>query len=561
MKKGESNLLVIKFPHLVKGWHYKKNINYNLYTITCSSHKKVWWFCKNRHEYERSVASYVKTNKCPICSGVKIIKENSFAAKQPILIKEWDFEKNIIKPTEIAEKSHKKVWWVCKYGHHWEAIVSSRSAHNTNCPYCSNKKVDKSNSLEITHPKLAIQWHTKKNKIKPSEVVAGSNKKVWWVCKKGHEWESVVDKRKNGHNCPYCSNKKVDKSNSLETTHPKLAIQWHTKKNKIKPSEVVTGSHKKVWWVCKKGHKYIRLVIEQSKSKKCPICSGVKIIKENSFATKQPILLKEWNFEKNIIKPTEIAEKSNKKVWWKCKFGHTWETRVAKRTMGTGCPYCYLQSSKIELRIFTELGYFIKAVNRYKINNYEIDVLLPKYKIGIEYDSRYFHDKKYNFDKSKTMFFKRRGIVIYHVREFGLQPITNLDIQIKKNEEHKIIINKLFVKLLANNKFSISLKERFKKYINNKKFINNKYYNKLIRFLPKPIKENSFGYIYPHLVKEWDKNKNIGITPFDFTYGSGNKVWWICKKMGHSWLSSIDKRGRGSGCPTCYKLKFKKHPI
>ncbi|WP_278998207.1 zinc-ribbon domain-containing protein [[Ruminococcus] lactaris] len=41
--------------------------------------------------------------------------------------------------------------------------------------------------------------------------------------------------------------------NDLATLEPLLVKQW-SKKNKIKPTEVSIGSHKKVIWRCKKGH-------------------------------------------------------------------------------------------------------------------------------------------------------------------------------------------------------------------------------------------------------------------------------------------------------------------
>lgn len=39
--------------------------------------------------------------------------------------------------------------------------------------------------------------------------------------------------------------------NDLATLEPLLAKQW-SKKNKIKPTEISIGSHKKVIWRCKK---------------------------------------------------------------------------------------------------------------------------------------------------------------------------------------------------------------------------------------------------------------------------------------------------------------------
>lgn len=68
------------------------------------------------------------------------------------------------------------------------------------------KKIIKSNSLATRYPDLAQQWHpTKNGGLTPYNVTAGSNKKVWWKCKRGHEWERPIPGRVYGyHDCPIC---------------------------------------------------------------------------------------------------------------------------------------------------------------------------------------------------------------------------------------------------------------------------------------------------------------------------------------------------------------------
>jgi len=54
------------------------------------------------------------------------------------------------------------------------------------------------NSLATQYPELATEWHpTKNGNLTPSDVVAGSHKKVWWKCAKGpdHEWEAALRNR------------------------------------------------------------------------------------------------------------------------------------------------------------------------------------------------------------------------------------------------------------------------------------------------------------------------------------------------------------------------------
>ena len=52
-------------------------------------------------------------------------------------------------------------------------------------------------------------------------------------------------------------------------------------------------------------------------------------------------LLLEWNTEKNYpISVEDMTVNSGRKVWWKCKEGHEWQSRISDRSRGNGCPYC-----------------------------------------------------------------------------------------------------------------------------------------------------------------------------------------------------------------------------
>ena len=49
------------------------------------------------------------------------------------------------------------------------------------------------NDLATVNPNLAAEWHPSKNgSLLPSQTTAGSNKKVWWLGKCGHEWEREI---------------------------------------------------------------------------------------------------------------------------------------------------------------------------------------------------------------------------------------------------------------------------------------------------------------------------------------------------------------------------------
>lgn len=127
-------------PELIPEWS-EKNLPLTPDKITFGSNKRVWWKGACGHEWETSVKARSKGEKCPICSGARVIEGiNDLATLKPLLAQEWS-EKNELKPTEVSVASHKKIIWKCKHGHEWEASVKSRTVNGTGCPYCSHNKV------------------------------------------------------------------------------------------------------------------------------------------------------------------------------------------------------------------------------------------------------------------------------------------------------------------------------------------------------------------------------------------------------------------------------------
>ena len=80
-----------------------------------------------------------------------------------------------------------------------------RKIDESNITFTSFSPGGKDNNLKALYPKIAKEWHpTKNGDLLPMGFVAGSHKKVWWQCKKGHEWDAVIGKRVSGQGCPDC---------------------------------------------------------------------------------------------------------------------------------------------------------------------------------------------------------------------------------------------------------------------------------------------------------------------------------------------------------------------
>lgn len=275
--------LASDYPELLPEWHPTKNEGLEPENIAPLSHRKVWWICGKGHEWQAQVKSRARGTGCPYCANKQVrTGENDLATVFPDIAGEWNYEKNgTLTPQSIVYGSGSKMWWRCQRGHEWQATVLSRTLNASACPVCAGRKViPGENDFASIFPKLAAQWHpTKNGNLGPDEITAFSNRKVWWLCDKGHEYEAMVSRRAQSlTGCPYCANRKVLVGfNDLASTEPKIASQWHTELNgALTPQMVTRGSMKKVWWQCSEGHVWKAVIYSRAGAQKCgcPVCSG-----------------------------------------------------------------------------------------------------------------------------------------------------------------------------------------------------------------------------------------------------------------------------------------------
>ncbi|MBR3864711.1 MAG: hypothetical protein IKJ19_06350 [Clostridia bacterium] len=399
----------------------------------------------------------------------------------------------------------------------------------------------------IDNPTLMAEWNWEKNNelgLDPKTFTCGSEKKVWWKCGKGHEWQAIIYSRNNGNGCPYCSgNKILIGYNDLLTINPKLSSEWNYEKNgDLKPEDFTVGSNKKVWWKCKKGHEWQATIAHRNNGSSCPFCAGQKVIKGyNDLETLNPTLAKEWNHEKNgELKPEDFMPNSNKKVWWKCDKGHEWQATIGSRSRGNGCPGCSSERST-SFPEYAVLFYLkkngLKAIHRYKERGYELDIYIPSRNIAIEYDGYFWHKNTTKKDLAKNLKCKNGEIKLYRIRE-GLPSLNDysIDYIIDKNQKYlEEVLQKVlseivgFTIYIGLDRDTIAI-ESLREYSE---------------------KSNSLLFINPTLAQEWNYEKNGSLKPEHILANSNKKVWWKCRK-GHEWQATISHRNYGYGCPYCY---------
>lgn len=406
---------------------------------------------------------------------------NNRVSEVPDLLQKWNYEKNTIPPDRITTGSGKKVWWLCPKGHSYIDSVKHQ-ASGRKCPVCAGRQVLPGiNDLESVHPELMTEWDFDKNKICPDTVSSGSNKKVWWLCPKGHSYSAQIISRTRGRGCPVCAGKTVVPGvNDLASVASELIKEWDHEKNILLPSQVTSGSNKKIWWICSQGHSWQATVKARTAGSGCPICfrnrpSPKRIQLRQVFAT-YPRLQQEYDYEQNTV-ITEIT--AQMKLWWKCQKGHIWKATISNRKRGCGCPYCN---------------------NKLATAERNLAVCYP--------DRLEFWDWEKN-----------------NMSPYELLPNSEAYVHWKCTQGHEWVMSVNS----ATDREKMTCPYCFGR-------------------LPIPGKTD-LATLEPEIAAEWDYTRNL-LLPSNVTRMSGKKVWWICNE-GHSYKARIYNRSKGKGCPVC----------
>lgn len=375
----------------------------------------------------------------------------------------------------------------------------------------------------IDNKELMKEWDWEKNKdLDPHKITYGSTKRAWWKCNAcGNEWQSIISNRANLHRgCSVCAKTKMKKNRhntllqlkgSLADNYPNIAAEWHPYKNgKLLPSEVTSGSIKKVWWKCNVcGNEWQATVGNRTNRKSgCPFCSMRKVIEgKTDLQTKNPGIAKEWNYEKNCdLKPTEVSVSSNIKVWWKCNVcGYEWNAKVGNRTnLGRGCPKC---------------GKLLQK-NTYREEHIS--------KVGSLVDTNPKLAKEWHPTRNGSMTPETVSAGCSD-KAWWLLPYDDPNTGKHFDFEWKASI--------ASRNSGIGCP-----------FLSGKCWPGF----------NDLTTTNHEILKYWDYSKNKR-KPELYTKGNHEKVWWICD-YGHSFKSSVAAQCRKYSCPVCNKEKQTSFP-
>ena len=96
------------------------------------------------------------------------------------------------------------------------------------------KSLKKYSSLYEIAPNLVKEWHPSANgNLTPRNVNIGYAKKVWWLCREGHEWLATIKCRMKRNDCHICEKEEAKKETDTSLSIPTIGKN-HRKNRRFK---------------------------------------------------------------------------------------------------------------------------------------------------------------------------------------------------------------------------------------------------------------------------------------------------------------------------------------
>ena len=468
-------------------------------------------------------------------------KENRILAfERPDLMKEWDFEKNvdICAPDEVTIWSKKKVWWKCqKCENEWQATIKSRNK-GTGCPICNKKKQVKSKTK--SNDQFIKELQQKNCNIEPLEPYVNSATKIMCSCTVcGYSWKVRPNSLLRGYGCPNCAGNK--KKSNQDFVNELSQIN-----SNIVPLEEYQGNKTPILCKCKIcGNTWKNSPNNLlSKKHKCPYCSRItRSVKRRK--TNKEFVQELHTINPNII-PLEEYTTSQRKIKCKCNIcGNIWSaTPNNLLDKGSHCPQCsHVSTSVIEqiiLGSFTiTLGKDAVLSRNKKTIGKELDIVIPKLNLAIEFGAWFWHKNRLDKDNEKQRLCREKGIhLITYLEDCPSQVETELigDFRLFQEEISNESDYKTTLEIIKQICLEYGVTDKL--VLQNWETIVKDALNNAQRRTSDDFKELLFK-----------KNPNVVLLEA-YTY-SKIKIKCKCRVCGHIWKALPTSLLMGHGCPKC----------
>jgi ribosomal protein S27E len=397
-----------------------------------------------------------------------------------------------------AIRTKEKLQWVCEKGHQWESMLSEMLRRQTPCQMCRRESYWRQNSLKDRFPKIYAELHPVLNsKLNVEELRWTDQRKVWWLCPKGHEYKTTVFTRTRlNTGCSFCAG---------STSKPELRIYAEFDsifsdcrlRARIKgievdiylPEEKIGIEYDGSYWHENKG------TTDRQKNRKLSAI-GISL-----FRVREEPLQK---ISTNDIIIQLPADKNLKSALKALARTIAESAALAKDKKELLLDYAQSQSW------LDDKGYR-RLVARLPAPP-EGQSLADEYpEIAKDWDYQKNHPLKPYMVRSQA------STIVYWCCDKG-------------HKTRQLVRTRVLSKFHGCPKCAFSQRG--------------------VDYSRQSAEKNPLSSKAPQLAAEWHPTKNKGLTPDQVSAGAKKSVWWLCNQ-GHSFKAGITNRVAGSGCPYC----------
>lgn len=276
------NSLADLAPWLAAEWdHQAADQSFTPWTVGAGSGRMGHWICPEMHHYDASFYNRAgQGSGCPFCAHTRPLPGSTdLATTHPKLAQLWDpLAGNTKTPTEVSAGSEVRLGWRCPEGHAFMRTPLKLVQTSGCCPVCRGSLVVPGvNDLVTLRPDIARQWNFHRNgELLPDHLHPRSNRRVWWTCPNGHEFQMIIIYRCKAETptCPVETGRRFLRGASdLATKEPRLALDWNQDRNGCAAHDVLAGGAAKRWWTCSSGHNVQQTVMARRRSGGCVKCA------------------------------------------------------------------------------------------------------------------------------------------------------------------------------------------------------------------------------------------------------------------------------------------------
>ena len=553
-------------PELASQWHPTKNGNLTPDMYTCGSNEKAWWMCPLGHEWNAIINSRSQGSGCPYCNSES---KTSFP-EQAIFYYLKQIDNTIENRKKINGKWEVDIWLPSKNiaieydGVYYHVGKQNKKREIKKNIYLEKHKIrlirikeSLAKNINVVIKNNIIKFSIKNNYFQLNEVV----EKVIKIIFNNIQTTINLDQTRVKILESYKQN---CLNNSLAALNPELAKEWHpTKNGTLTPEMFTVYSGQNIWWICSKGHEWQATIASRSQGNGCPFCSGRNVIKSvNDLATLSPDLISQWHPTKNgDLTSDKVTAHSGQKAWWVCPLGHEWESTIASRSNGGGCPIC---AGKQVLKGFNDLATVnpeLASQWHPTKNGNNTPEMFTK---GSHQLTWWTCPKGHEWQATIDARSRGNGCPICDGKQtlIGYNDLATLrpDLALQWHPTKNGDLTPQMVTAHSGQKvwWICPLGHEWEDTIAHRSDGRGCPICSGKRVL---IGYNDLATVNPELASQWHPTKNGDLKPTDVTQHSGKTAWWKCPK-GHSWESTINNRSKGSGCPICSKTNRKhKKPL